>query len=138
MSLSSMCKPSQLLVIATFLALFSRAGLAQPPSTPKAESETGIEGVIMVSPIHGGPSKRGDVDSAPLANTEFVVVKENNAVASFKTDDQGHFRISLPPGHYVISRKGGKAAIGGYGPFEVEVAAGQIKKVQWTCDSGMR
>jgi Prealbumin-like fold domain len=138
MSLPSMCKSSRLLLIATLLALFSRAGLAQPPSTPKAESQTGIEGVIVVGPIHGGPSKRGGPDSAPLANIEFVVVKENSTVASFKTDDQGRFRISLPAGHYTISRKEGRAAIGGYGPFEVDVTAGQVKKVQWSCDSGMR
>lgn len=133
-----MRKSYRLLIIATLLALFSRVGLAQPSSTPKAESETGVEGVILVGPIHGGPSKRGDPDSAPLANTEFLVVKENSTVASFKTDDQGRFRISLPAGHYTISKKDGKAAIGGYGPFEVDVAAGQVKKVQWTCDSGMR
>ena len=138
MSLFSMRKPYRLLTIVVLFALFCRAGLAQPPSTPKAESETGVEGVIVVSPIHGGPSKRGDPDSAPLANTEFLVVKENSAVASFKTDDQGRFRISLPAGHYTISRKEGKAAIGGYGPFEVEVTAGQMKRVQWSCDSGMR
>jgi Prealbumin-like fold domain len=138
LSLLSMRKPYRLLTVVVLFASFCRAGLAQPPSTPKAESETGIEGVIVVGPIHGGPSKRGDLDSAPLANTEFLVVKENSTVASFKTDDQGRFRISLPAGRYTISRKGEKAAIGGYGPFEVEVAAGQMKRVQWSCDSGMR
>lgn len=138
MSLLSMRNPYRLLIVVSLLALSCRAGLAQPPSTPRAESETGVQGVILVSPIHGGPSKRGDPDSAPLANTEFLVVKENSTVASFKTDDQGRFQVSLPAGHYTISKKGGKPAIGGYGPFEVEVAAGQVKKVQWTCDSGMR
>jgi hypothetical protein len=133
-----MRKPYRLLIAVVLLALFSRAGLAQPPSTPKSEPETGIEGVVLAGPIHGGPSKRGDPDSAPLANTEFLVVKENSTVASFKTDDQGRFRISLPAGHYTISRKEGKAAIGGYGPFEVEVTAGQMKRVQWNCDTGMR
>jgi hypothetical protein len=28
--------------------------------------------------------------------------------------------------------------VGFYGPFEVEIAAGQIKKVQWNCDTGMQ
>jgi hypothetical protein len=137
MSLLLMRKSSPFFLLATFLALFARAGLTQPPS-PKADLETGVEGVIVVGPIHGGPSKQGDPDSAPLANTEFLVVKENSAVASFKTDDQGRFRISLTAGHYIISRKDWKATIGKYGPFEVDLAAGQVKKVQWTCDSGMR
>ena len=92
----------------------------------------------MVGPIHGGPSKRGDPDSAPLADTEFVVVKENSTVASFKTDDAGRFRISLPSGHYIISRKDWQASVGSYGPFQVDVATGQIKRVQWNCDTGIR
>lgn len=120
------------------LALSSRLVLAETQSTPKPVPETGLEGVISAGPIQGGPSKQGVPDSRPLANTEFLVEKKNSTVASFKTDDQGRFRISLPPGHYTISRKDWKATIGSYGPFEVDVAAGQIKKVQWNCDTGMR
>jgi hypothetical protein len=133
-----MHKPSRLLTIAALLTLFSNVGQAQPPSTPKSQPETGIEGEIVVSPAHPGPSRQGIPDSQPLANTEFVVEKENATVASFKTDDQGRFRVLLPAGHYTISKKDSKAAVGRYGPFEVEVSAGEVKKVQWTCDSGMR
>jgi hypothetical protein len=133
-----MRKPYLFPIFVALLALFSRFGLAETPVTPKAEPGTGLEGVISVGPIHGGPSRLGEPDSKPLANAEFVVLKENSTVASFKTDDQGRFRISLPSGHYTISRKDWKEKIGGYGPFEVDVAAGQIKTVQWSCDSGMR
>lgn len=121
-----------------FVAFFARAGLAEPPSTPKSQPDTGIEGVISAGPIHGGPTRQGVPDSKPLANTEFVVEKENNVVASFKTDDQGRFRVSLPAGHYSISRKDWNAKIGSYGPFEVDVAAGQMKVVQWNCETGLR
>ncbi len=133
-----MRKPYLFPVFVALLALFSRFVLAETPATPKTEPGTGLEGVISVGPIHGGPSRRGEPDSKPLANTEFVVLKKNSTVASFKTDNQGRFRISLPSGHYTISRKDYKAKIGGYGPFEVDVATGQIKTVQWSCDSGMR
>jgi len=92
----------------------------------------------MVSPIQGGPTRQGVPDSRPLPNTEFVVVKENRPVASFKTDDEGRFRISLPSGHYTVSRKDWAASIGHYGPFDVDVTAGEIKRVQWTCDTGLR
>ena len=111
---------------------------AETQSMPSPEPGTGLEGSISLHGISGGPVKQGVPDSKPLANTEFVVVKENSTVASFKTDDQGRFRISLPSGHYTISRKDYKAKIGGYGPFEVDVAAGQMKTVQWSCDSGIR
>jgi hypothetical protein len=133
-----MCKRYPLPIFVVLLALFSGFVLADTKSTPKPEPETRLEGVISVGPIHGGPSRQGVPDSGPLANTEFLVAKESSTVASFKTDDQGRFRISLPPGHYTISRKDWKASVGSYGPFEVDVAAGQIKRVQWNCDTGLR
>jgi len=133
-----MRKPYPLPLLAVFLASFARFVGAETQSPSKAGPETGLEGVILVGPIQGGPTKQGVPDSRPLANTEFLVVKENSTVASFKTDDEGRFRISLASGHYTISRKDWKASIGSYGPFEVDVAAGQIKRVQWNCDTGIR
>jgi len=59
-------------------------------------------------------------------------------VASFTTDGQGHFRASVPPGHYKVSMKGRKSTIGRFGPFEVDVVAGKMTSVQWQCDSGIR
>jgi hypothetical protein len=133
-----MRKPFSLPLIAIFLALFSRFMVAETQPSPKGDPKTGLEGVILVGPVHGGPTKQGVPDSRPLPNTEFVVMKENSTVASFRTNDEGRFRISLPAGRYTISRKDWKVSIGSYGPFEVDVAAGQIKTVQWTCDTGIR
>ena len=134
LSMRKLCLP----IFVVSLTLFSRVVLGQTPSTPKPEPQTGLEGVISIGPIHGGPSRQGVPDSRPLAHAEFVVAKENSAVASFQTDDQGRFHISLPPGHYTISRKDWKADLGSYGPFEVDIAAGQMKRVQWDCDTGIR
>jgi len=92
----------------------------------------------MVGPIRGGPARIGVPDSKPFANTAFVVEYEKGTVASFTTDDQGHFRISLAPGHYTVSMKDKKSAIGRYGPFEVDVVAGKMTPVEWHCDTGMR
>jgi len=116
--------------------LLSWVAMAAAQVTPKAK--TGIEGVISVSPVQAGPVRQGTPDSKPLTNTAFVVRHGNEIVASFETDDLGGFRIFLPPGHYVISRKDWAGAIGHYGPFEVDVTAGQMKIVRWNCDSGLR
>jgi hypothetical protein len=104
----------------------------------ETQPATGLEGVISISPIHGGPARRGIPNSRPYANVDFVVKKGDDTIASFKTDDQGRFRISLAPGHYTVSMKEGKRGIGSHGPFEVDIVEGQMKQVQWTCDSGMR
>jgi hypothetical protein len=74
----------------------------------------------------------------PLANATFAVEKNDGEVTSFITDEQGRFRVSLPPGHYKISLKGRKSSIGRFGPFETDVAAGKMTNVQWECDSGIR
>ena len=107
-------------------------------SEAQPDTSTGLEGEIRISPAQGGPARIGVSDSRPLPNTTFLVTKDEKMIASFTTDDQGRFRISLPPGKYSVSKKDGKVKVGSYGPFEVEVVAGQVKKVQWKCDSGMQ
>jgi hypothetical protein len=109
---------------------------AQPSSAPVAQ--TGIEGLIMMSPSHGGPIRQGEDDSRPVASTAFVVSAEDKIVGGFSTDDHGRFQIFLPPGRYSVSAKGAKRGVGMYGPFQVEVVAGKMQKVRWECDSGMR
>jgi hypothetical protein len=122
-------------VILLFLAMSS----AFLPMQIPAEPQSGIEGVITISPWHPGPIRADEPGSKPLANATFVVQTEANAVTSeFTTDAQGGFRVSLPLGHYKVSLKGKKGGVGKYGPFEVDVAAGKMTSVQWNCDTGMR
>src|SRR5438105_13209922 len=99
-SLLSMSKIGPVTMSMVTFSLFSCVVLAESPSPPKQGPQTGIEGVISAGPIHGGPSRQGVSDSRPLANTEFLVAKENRTVKSFQTDDQGRFQVSLLPGHY--------------------------------------
>ena len=118
------------------LGLLMCAGLlsGQTP-TP---SETGIEGVILISPSQPGPARVDVAGAQPLAKTAFVVENQNGEVTSFTTDDQGRFRTLLAPGNYKVSLKGRTRGVGRYGPFEVDVVAGKMTKVQWKCDSGLR
>lgn len=110
---------------------------ASTGQTPSA-GESGIEGVITISPANPGPIRADAPGSVPLANAAFVVEKNNAEMTSFITDDKGRFRVSLPPGHYKISLKGRKTTIGRFGPFEADVAPGKMTNVQWECDSGIR
>jgi hypothetical protein len=105
--------------------------------TPSA-GESGIEGIITISPSQPGPSRSDAPDFKPLSNAAFVVKDLKTEVTSFTTDDQGQFRIPLAPGHYTVSMKGRKLGIGHFGPFEVDVVSGKMTKVQWKCDSGIR
>jgi hypothetical protein len=110
---------------------------ASTGQTPSG-GESGIEGVITISPANPGPIRADAAASMPLANAAFAVEKNNGEVTSFITDDHGRFRVSLPPGHYKISLKGRKTTIGHFGPFEADVAPSKMTNVQWECDSGIR
>jgi hypothetical protein len=120
-------------IILGTLVMAACVSAGQTPS----EAGTGIEGVITLNPARPGPV-RADAPVSPLANTAFVVESQKGEITSFTTDDQGRFRMSLAPGHYKVSLKGRTSSIGRFGPFEADVVAGQITKVQWECDSGMR
>ena len=124
-----------LLLLVNFLMAALGAGIAMSETEPLS---TGIEGTCSISPTHGGPTRQGQSDSAPLANTVFDVTTKTGPVTIFTTDGSGHFRISLAPGVYFIDRKGPRAKVGQCGPFEVEVTSAGFKKVHWECDSGLR
>jgi hypothetical protein len=100
--------------------------------------ESGVEGVITISPTRPGPLRRDDPVSKPLSDIVFVVQDGAKRVATFTTDGEGRFRLLLKPGHYTVLREGPKSAAGSFGPFEIDVVAGKITKVEWQCDSGMR
>lgn len=125
----SMAAPRLFLIALASLTAFCCVVLGAP--------ESGIEGSISISPIRGGPERVGVPNSAPLRNTDFVVENAAGVVVSFKTDEEGRFRVPLPPGRYTV-RAAVMKKIGRCGPFDVEVDAAGFKQLQFACDSGMR
>jgi prealbumin domain-containing protein len=112
--------------------------LTQTQPTPAVDGSTGIEGIISMTPIQGGPTRQGEPDSMPLANIIFEVKQNGQVTKSFQTDDRGQFHVELKPGHYTIARKDWKGAVGFYGPFKVEITKGKMTRVEWKCDTGIR
>lgn len=118
---------------ATLIALISMTAMAETqPSTT-----SGIEGAIFVSPNRPGPITRDEPSVAPARNVKFLVKAGEVVVKTFTTDGEGRFRVPLPPGHYVIQKEGAPVRIGRW-RFEADVGAGQMTKVNWMADSGMR
>lgn len=119
-------------IAATLVALFAVMAMAE-----SASAASGIEGIIFVSPSRPGPIRKEGPSKAPAANIDFVVKKADARVTSFTTDGEGRFRVLLPPGHYTVLREDPGAAVGHW-TFEADVAAGEITKVTWIGNSGMR
>jgi hypothetical protein len=101
-------------------------------------ASTGLEGVITTGPVNGGPSRRGEMDSAPVSDVEFEVRNDSGVVTSFKTGADGSFRVAIPPGQYLIRRTGNIPKLGGCRQFTANVNADGFAKVHFECDSGIR
>jgi hypothetical protein len=118
---------------AALIGFFSMTAAAETaPSGP-----SGIEGTIVVSPSRPGPITKDGPSVAPARDLQFVVKADEAIVKTFTTDGEGRFQLALPPGHYIIQREGEAARIGQW-RFEADVVAGQMTKVNWSADSGMR
>jgi len=129
-----MAPPSFPSIASTVIMLVCVTAGAEIPSY----NTSGIEGTIVVSPSRPGPILKGEGPSvAPVSNSQFVVKAGDATVKTFMTDAAGHFQVALPPAHYVIVREGATLGVGRW-HFEADVVAGQITKVNWTADSGMR
>jgi hypothetical protein len=121
-------------IAATLIALACMTAVAETP----APGMSGIEGTIVVSPSRPGPIRKDEGPSvAPVGNAQFVVKAGDATVKTFTTDGEGTFQVALPPGHYVVLREGAAPRVGRW-RFEADVIAGQMTKVNWTADSGMR
>ena len=130
----TMCIRSVVIVLPLFVACACGAH-----AQPNKVADTVIQGTVMVSPIHPGPARKGSESghAAPLSNATFRVTSDEGVVIMFTSDAQGHFRVSLKPGHYSVllaENRFPKPC----GPFEFNVQAGKMTEVEWRCDSGMR
>jgi hypothetical protein len=129
-----MAYPYLSIIAATLIALVGMTAVAETP----APGTSGIEGTIVVSPSRPGPIRKDEGPSvAPVGNTQFLIKAGDATVKTFTTDGEGRFQVALPPGHYVVLREEAAPRIGRW-RFEADVVAGQMTKVNWTADSGMR
>ena len=121
-------------VAATLIAFFSMTAVAETPRP----GTSGIEGTIVVSPTRPGPIRKDEEPSvAPVRNAQFAIKVGDATIKTFTTDGEGRFQVALPPGHYVVLREEAAPMVGRW-RFEADVVAGQMTKVNWTADSGMR
>ena len=68
-----------------------------------------------------------------------ITSQETGQVIHLTTTTAGLYASgALTPGHYTVTKREQQKKIGRYGPFDVDVTAGQMTKVEWRCDTGMR
>lgn len=106
------------------------------PAQTQPVSNSGIEGVILISHVPPRMARDTTPSGTPLANAPFVVKNETGAVASFTTDDQGRFRVLIAPGHYKVSQPANPGRIRRCGSWDVDVAVNKMSEVEWYCENG--
>jgi len=90
-------QPQVLLIVLSTILCFS----ANAQNTVMADS-TGLEGIVLRSPAYPGPTRSDRPNEAPFA-AKFEVWNDSGAVvATFITNDEGRFSLTLPPGTYSI------------------------------------
>ena len=99
---------------------------------------TGITGVVMVTPTRPGPVRAGsESTAAPLPDATFTVTSDSGSVTRFTTDTMGRFKVLLKPGHYVVllaENRFPKPC----GRFEISVKPGKMTDVELRCYLVMR
>jgi len=89
-----------LIYIAFILAAMFIVG-CNHAATPAIADETGIKGKVLRGPIVPGPTIAGESDEAPF-HESFSVLSSKKVVARFESDENGNFKVLLPPGEYTI------------------------------------
>jgi hypothetical protein len=68
--------------------------------SPAAPSDTGLTGTVYRGPVTPVCTVSQPCDSAFAAS--FTVLRGSTRVATFQSDQQGHYEVRLPPGNYTI------------------------------------
>lgn len=103
-------------------------------------SESGIEGKAVISPVHPGPIREGQSDTAPFQTTLVILrASDGTEVTRVETGSDGRFRVVVPPGTYLVGPlRGTGRRLPRAGEEAVTVVSGRFAQVTINFDSGMR
>jgi hypothetical protein len=106
------------------------------PGQPSRRADSGITGVTVAGPqcpveIAGQPCA-----AQPVAARIVVQDPAGRDLLAFTSDDQGRFRVGLPPGDYVLVTTDVRAPI--LKPQPVTVLPGQFLQLRLLLDTGVR
>jgi hypothetical protein len=113
-------------------------GSATTVTPASSASESGIQGQVTIGPACPGPVRIDNPCPDRPFQTTFIILDPNNQVVTqVQTDEQGNFRVVLPPGTYTL-HTASPTPMPPSGDQTVTVAEGQFTQVNIVFDSGMR
>lgn len=126
------------LCISLALCAISPANVANHKSGQHS-GKTGIEGTVLLGPGCPGPVRLDRPCPDQMYKGAMVIkrVSDGKTVAQTETDNNGRFRVTLPPGRYFISNVPGPAYPRIHSS-EIVVHRNRFTKVELHADTGMR
>ncbi|MDD5527604.1 MAG: hypothetical protein PHO56_01340 [Patescibacteria group bacterium] len=111
-----------------------------PVPSPEPIGKSGITGVSLIGPVCPVERIPPDPACAPRPYPALVIVKSADGtkeITRFNTDQNGKFKIGLPPGNYLLEPQGNNVYPRGIAQT-VLVKAGVFTSVNVNFDSGIR
>jgi hypothetical protein len=123
----------------TFALVGIASSLLGCVSAEVSAAESGVTGIVTVSPTRPGPQVAGEASWRPFADAEVQLRDAHGAIVGrTNTDSKGNFRILAPSGQYQVRIDTHGALFPRCQPESAQVAEAQLAHVEISCDSGMR
>ncbi len=98
----------------------------------------GIQGKVLLGPMCPVQQAGSPCPDKPIKADISVTASDGKTVATGHSDEDGTYRIALPPGSYTVTANHPGGAIGSGKPIMVEVPAGTYVHLNLPVDSGIR
>lgn len=123
--------------VLVLVGLLATLGCGRAGGGPGGRTDGILEGTALASPqcpvqIQGRPCP-----PKPLSAEVTVADPDGRVVATFRTDADGRFSISLPAGSYVLTSSQALSPVL-LTPVTVQVSAGRVTRVRLDFDTGIR
>jgi hypothetical protein len=114
--------------------------LAMACSENEQQPASGIEGSVTIKPVCPEAQDLEPCENEPYETT--LVIKEmesRDVVATIQTAADGTFRVSLPPGEYLVEPQEPESFVAPFADAQiVAVREGEFKAIEVVYDSGIR
>lgn len=124
-------KPIGILVACIALVACGTSDLLGP------DAPQGIEGLVLIGPQCPVQTQDGSCDDLPYQANIDVRTAAGALVTRVSSGEDGHFRVGLRPGDYVLDPESGDPWPVA-GPQDVTVEAGRYREVTVSFDTGIR
>jgi hypothetical protein len=123
------------LLLAALVATMASCGGTDTSSS----GSSGIEGRVVIGPSCAAEQQGSPCPAEPYeAELQIVRADTNEVVTDVRSDSDGRFSVSVPPGRYIIRSAEGETSIPSLKPIAVTVPADDFAQAQVVFDSGIR